>query len=319
MFKKVSVIVPVYNVEKYLKMCIDSIIYQTYRNLEIILINDGSTDDSAKICDDYAKNDNRIIVIHQENAGQSSARNAGLDICTGEYIAFVDSDDYIHPRTYELCTYIMQKELVDFIEFEYNKITHTQGFNDVSLNDYEIHNMYDVLKGRILWEQHFSLIWSKFFDSNFIIKFRFQTDKIMEDDLLFNEYVFHTNKVISLPLKLYYYMQRQGSTMNIEYTMKHIQGLRSHINLYEKIKQNNLDLCELQLNAVIKYFYRYFENTNDVQVKLKAISVLMNLYEDIMEIDTINNNVKSSLMLARKDPNVLIEKCDKGVVRKNGK
>lgn len=95
MEKCVSVIVPIYKVEPYLKRAVDSIINQTYSKLEIILVDDGSPDNCGKICDDYAKRDNRIKVIHKENGGLSDARNAGLDIATGEYIAFVDSDDYI--------------------------------------------------------------------------------------------------------------------------------------------------------------------------------------------------------------------------------
>ena len=92
----VSVIVPVYKVEKYLSKCLDSIVNQTYKNLEIILVDDGSPDNSGKICDEYAQKDSRIKVIHKENGGLSSARNAGLDIATGEYIAFADSDDSVH-------------------------------------------------------------------------------------------------------------------------------------------------------------------------------------------------------------------------------
>ena len=99
----ISVIVPVYNVEKYLRQCLDSIINQTYRNLEIILVDDGSTDSSGIICDEYAQIDARIKVIHKENGGLSSARNAGLDVCTsgGDFIAFVDSDDWLEPDMYE--------------------------------------------------------------------------------------------------------------------------------------------------------------------------------------------------------------------------
>ena len=91
----ISIIVPVYNVEKYLNECIDSIIAQTYSNIEIILVNDGSTDASGKICDEYAEKDGRIKVIHQVNAGLSAARNAGMAVATGEYLYFVDSDDYV--------------------------------------------------------------------------------------------------------------------------------------------------------------------------------------------------------------------------------
>ena len=93
----ISVIVPVYNVEKYISRCLDSIINQTYKNLEIIVIDDGSTDNSGVICDDYAKQDKRITVIHKKNGGLSSARNAGLDIISGDYVGFVDSDDWIEP------------------------------------------------------------------------------------------------------------------------------------------------------------------------------------------------------------------------------
>jgi glycosyltransferase involved in cell wall biosynthesis len=97
----ISIIVPVYKVEKFLSKCVDSILNQTYRNIEIILIDDGSPDNSPAICDEYAEKDNRIKVIHQRNAGLAGARNAGLAICRGEYIAFVDSDDYIEPNMME--------------------------------------------------------------------------------------------------------------------------------------------------------------------------------------------------------------------------
>ena len=98
---KVSVIVPVYNTEQYLKECVDSLLKQTLTDLEIILIDDGSPDNSAYICDEYAKLDSRVKVIHKENGGLSSARNAALDICKGEYIGFVDSDDFVEPTMFE--------------------------------------------------------------------------------------------------------------------------------------------------------------------------------------------------------------------------
>ena len=91
----ISVVVPVYNVEKYIDKCINSIINQTYKNLEIILVDDGSPDNCGNICDEYAKKDNRIIVIHKENGGLSDARNTGIEVSKGKYITFIDSDDYI--------------------------------------------------------------------------------------------------------------------------------------------------------------------------------------------------------------------------------
>ena len=101
MDKLISIIVPVYNVEKYVAECIESIIKQTYQNLEILLIDDGSTDNSGKICDKYAEKDKRIKIIHKENGGVSSARNLGLDLAQGEYIAFIDSDDFVSNKYIE--------------------------------------------------------------------------------------------------------------------------------------------------------------------------------------------------------------------------
>ena len=109
----ISVIIPVYNVEKYLKKCIDSVINQTYTNLEIILVSDTSPDNCEKICDDYAEKDSRIKVIHKEKNGLSAARNAGIDIASGKYIGFVDSDDYIALDMYELLYKNILKENAD--------------------------------------------------------------------------------------------------------------------------------------------------------------------------------------------------------------
>src|SRR5574344_122915 len=111
----VSIIVPVYKVEPYLKRCLDIILNQTYKNIEIILVDDGSPDKCPQICDEYAKKDNRIIVIHQENGGLSAARNTGLDIAKGEYISFVDSDDWVHLQYIEVLLTSALKENADII------------------------------------------------------------------------------------------------------------------------------------------------------------------------------------------------------------
>ena len=106
----ISVIVPIFNVENYVRKCVDSILNQTFSDIEIILVDDGSTDASGRICDEYLSKDDRIRVIHKENGGLSDARNAGLDMCTGEYIGFVDGDDYIDGDMYEL----LYKNLIQY-------------------------------------------------------------------------------------------------------------------------------------------------------------------------------------------------------------
>ena len=119
--ERISVIVPIYNTEKYLARCIESILCQTYTNLEIILVDDGSTDKSGDICDFYARKDNRVKVVHKKNGGLSDARNYGLKYATGEYISFVDSDDYITENLYtDLLPYMEQK--YDMIKFKIAKV-----------------------------------------------------------------------------------------------------------------------------------------------------------------------------------------------------
>ena len=119
----VSIIVPVYNVEKYIRSCVDSILTQTYENLQVILVDDGTLDNSGKICDEFAKKDNRVTVIHKENGGLSSARNEGLDVASGDYIMFVDGDDYLADNAVEILLSANEKYDADFVQFE---LIHTE-------------------------------------------------------------------------------------------------------------------------------------------------------------------------------------------------
>ena len=112
---KISIIVAVYNIEKYLPKCLDSILAQTYQNLQIILVDDGSSDSSACICDEYAEKDHRIEVIHKKNGGLSDARNAGLECATGEYIGYVDGDDWIEPEMYATMIHTAKERQVDVV------------------------------------------------------------------------------------------------------------------------------------------------------------------------------------------------------------
>ena len=123
---QISVLVAIYNVEKFLSQCINSILAQTYTNLEIILVDDGSTDTSGEICDKYATKDSRIKVIHKKNGGLVSARNAGLDAASGKYIGFVDGDDWIEPQTYQTALELLQQHQVDLVKWGKNKVVQHQ-------------------------------------------------------------------------------------------------------------------------------------------------------------------------------------------------
>ena len=131
----ISVIVPVYNVEKYLPQCLNSIINQTYKNIEVVLVDDGSTDDSGNICEEYKKNDERIIVVHQKNSGLSAARNVGIEISTGEYITFIDSDDYISPDYIENLYSALEQYSADIAICDLKKVSEKVELWDI---DYKV-------------------------------------------------------------------------------------------------------------------------------------------------------------------------------------
>ena len=179
----ISVIVPVYNVEKYIRACLDSIINQTYQDLEILLIDDGSTDSSGAICDEYAGKDERIKVVHKENGGLSSARNMGLDIAQGEYVGFVDSDDIIAPEMYEKLLQTMQMRQTDVCMCGC-KITNEEG--TVLMEDGFPNKFYvidDILEEVVLPLK--TAAWNKLYVRTSIGINRFPQGKIHGEDLIF--------------------------------------------------------------------------------------------------------------------------------------
>ena len=175
----ISVIIPIYNVEKYLRECLDSVLAQTYKNLEIILIDDGSPDNCGKICDEYAAKDNRIKVIHQINQGVSAARNAGLDAARGEYIGFVDSDDYIKPDMYEYLYALISKDNADMAMCN---VIQTDTFKSAA----PIQDIYKLIEARDIfyWSEWMWLI-CKLFSTNLFKKIRLNTEIIHGEDALF--------------------------------------------------------------------------------------------------------------------------------------
>ena len=203
--KKISVIVPIYKVEKYIHRCIDSIINQTYKNLEIILVDDGSPDSCPRICDEYAKKDKRIKVIHKENGGLSDARNKGVDIATGDYIAFVDSDDYIHPNMYEVLIYELEKNNSDIalckykIVYEKSKIkTEIDGkFEVYSLNNLQA---LDSMYGKDGVD--FIVAWNKLYKKDLFNKIRYPVGKIHEDEYTTYKLLFASKNVIYIEYEL---------------------------------------------------------------------------------------------------------------------
>ena len=211
----ISVIVPVYNVDKYLDRCINSILKQTYSNLEILLIDDGSTDSSGLICDEYASKYENIIVYHKKNGGISSARNYGLDKINDntKYIAFVDSDDFLHPQMYEILYDNLIENECDIA------VCNLEKTNSEKIIEY-ISNDIKILKKEEYMNQYFddsyrsNVVWNKLYKKECLYRVRFKEGKIYEDIIYSSEIICNAKKIVINESKLYYYYQRKGSILN---------------------------------------------------------------------------------------------------------
>ena len=220
MNEKITVIVPVYNVEHYLDKCLDSLINQTYKNLEIIVINDGSTDNSGIICQEYAQKDNRIIYIEKENGGQSEARNMGLDLMTGSYVTFVDSDDWVEPNYVE----VLHKKLLEYCAdiavgnyYSYNEQEGIFYFHIFGNSYYEkVYDNVSIFENFYESEhmKNFALICvgGKLYKADLFRGLRFEVGKLGEDGYLNQKIYLLAEKTIYLNAGLYAYRQREGSS-----------------------------------------------------------------------------------------------------------
>ncbi len=208
----VSIIVPIYNVEEYLQRCLDSIINQTYKTIEIILVDDGSPDKCGEMCDEFAKQDSRIIVIHKENGGLSSARNAGLDIAKGDYVMFVDSDDYVEPQFCEIPLKLALEKNVEIVSFGYNKVFEAGHRLCRKTNNPRIINSSEGIREIIEKKDIiFSFAVNKIYDKTLFSHIRYPYGKIYEDQattyLLFHE----AKEIYVSDSVLYNYVYRNSS------------------------------------------------------------------------------------------------------------
>lgn len=264
----VSVIIPIYNVERYLRQCIDSVLAQTYTNLEIILVDDGSPDGCPQICDEYAAKDKRIIVIHKENGGLSDARNAGLDICKGDYIYFLDSDDYIGNDTISNLYQHLEKNKQCAIAIGYftalvedKSMVHRESwlFNTPRLiepTDFAI---------RMLTEKSNHAATAKLYKKEIFQKIRFQKNKKNEDSLFEADLVpiieEHQYKCIDVPIYSYFYRFHENSICHSKkdpFVWHMMNNCETIINMYKE-------------RAEIVFFLRNRETDTLIRVLSEAI------------------------------------------------
>lgn len=263
----ISIIIPVYKVEKYLEKCIQSVINQTYENLQIILVDDGSPDNCGKICDEYAKKDHRIEVIHKSNGGLSDARNKGLEIAKGEYIGFVDSDDYIEADMYEVLYNLLKQynadvSICNFYTVSQGKIAIKNADNGI--NEY---NRIEILK-EILSDRNIqSYAWNKLYKKELFDEIKYPIGKKYEDIGTTFYLLEKCNKVVVTGKSEYYYINRQDSIVNNVTESTITDYIELIMQRYDYIEENIKELSSYNkdyLKRILKTAEKDIKSLNEV-------------------------------------------------------
>lgn len=242
MLSKITIIIPIYKVEKYLPRCLDSVLNQTFSDWSAVLVDDGSPDKSGEIAEEYAKKDKRFIVVHKKNGGLSSARNAGMKVADGKYIMFLDSDDCIHPQTMEILYNLAERENVDIVSFEYDRISHgakdavdfpADKMPEYFQNKFNIDKIkYKYVKnlitkatnedlGQNAWYVQMCMVTMRMYRSDFLKGLKFdESVSVLEDVIFWSLVLLRRPSGIITRLPLYYYTVNAGSILHSDYGSK---------------------------------------------------------------------------------------------------
>lgn len=328
----ISVIVPVYNVEDYIHKCVDTIVNQTYKNLEIILVDDGSTDNSGKICDELAQTDSRIRVIHKKNGGLSDARNAGIEVAKGEYLGFVDSDDYIDLEMYS----VLMKNLKDTgaALATCGRIFVTNGGEvpEITENKPVCMSSDQAIKDLFLYNSMvFHAAWDKLYKRELFSDIKFPVGRLFEDAAIMFRIFEKAGKITATKKQMYYYIQRQGSISNCKYNKNKIMHqFENRINAVDYYRDKDREKCRFakvwNLRTVELLWAETYENDREtakylisetrrnftfsflkysgkkqiVKILSFCISPKLNLWLKKSGIGSVKNKLRSSLKM-RKD------------------
>ncbi len=273
---KISIIIPVYNVEKYVDECIESVIHQTYRNLEIILVDDGSKDQSGRKCDLWAEKDARIRVIHQENRGISDARNIGMAAASGNYIGFVDGDDMVFPDMYTR----LYESLIEGnaqiscckarrgIEFPPDQSCDT---GDCAVR---LWKSKEAMKELVLEGEIQVTVWNKLYLRSLLAGLAFEKDRYHEDEFWTYQAIARAERIVSLGAELYGYRQRENSVMTQHYSLKHLDLLDARASRLLFLEKNNPELipdarCNLRFECIRAYQLSVLKMSGEAREKGK--------------------------------------------------
>ena len=300
----VSVIIPVYNVEKYLKKCIESITNQTYKNIEIILVNDGSTDNSYRICQEFSEKDTRIVLLNKQNGGLSDATNYGLKFATGDYVVFVDSDDYVKSNYVESLYRMITKYKVDVVACEYSEVSESgKVLKEVHFNEPQnINKLSGKRFLQYLYEDNYVanvVAWNKIYKRSLFNSVRFEKGRYYEDEFLIVPMFWKVKTIVLLRESLYYYVQREGSitqsAMNKKKIMDATASKAKRVNFL--VDKNDPELFSLVVQDYKNWLITISSNAyifKDKKLKRK----LQKIYRDLtkkQKAKTTKENIKDIL------------------------
>ncbi len=282
---QISIIVPVYKVEKYLDRCVESILAQTFTDFELILVDDGSPDNSGQMCDDWAKKDNRISVIHQENQGQAVARNKALDIAKGEYVSFIDSDDYVHPKYLEILLTNAEKNNAWVSVCSYERTAKSDAYEIPKGGCVSYNGKQYVQKGLLgeincgVW-----LLWDKLFKKECWDNIRLPVGRINEDNATVYKILYESETVVSCDDILYYYFENQNSTVLQAFKPKHLDWLLVPQEMIEYFTEHNdqilVDKCnKMYFSSLEDMLKKVRENLNDKALEKELRGKLKKQYK----------------------------------------
>ena len=305
--KLISVIIPVYNVKDYIRECIDSVLAQTYTELEILLVDDGSTDDSGRICDEYAEKDTRILVIHRKNGGLSAARNSGIRECRGEYVSFIDSDDAVSPifieRLYDMCLEsgcdiaiggikvaggkdgVTMESLLSGSASDAGQTDKAQAVKSCSVKEYTSRELLDIFYEP---DMHHNIVvaWNKLYRREVIADIRYPEGLVYEDEATTHAFIYNAKKLSYTEEKLYFYRNRPGSITTSGFSLKRLDVLEAYrrrrqfyLEHNEKAYAVREEYC--QLSAYLE-FYRILGRKlpEEKKVRRELLDTFRNLYRN---------------------------------------
>lgn len=328
---KVSVIIPVYNVAPYLEDCLKSVVNQSYRNLEIIAVDDGSTDNSGSILDEWAKKDSRIRVIHKENGGLSSARNAGLDVATGDYIAMIDSDDFWELDAVESMTSILESCDADMVIARGRKVD--EGGSVLTKNPQKASKHFEgPVSEDDFWKQRvqdmfYLVAWSKLYRRELFDGIRFPEGKINEDVAVLWKIVNRCKKIIAIGKKIYNWRQRDGSITRSEFgyrnmflphaLLEEVQYVKK-TDISEKAKYLVMENAFLQTSRILSKAYIFLNDpeqikeADDLYLKYRPIAKEIREKAEFSERKPFFVKLRMTLFLLSKSGYFAISKIKRG-------